>query len=267
MRQPLDKWQQVRANDLDEEVLWETFHENSKTGRHDLVPIGSAVVAQMQKLHESLPFDGYPRIALPREWPPPALSLNDAIARRTTARELGPCPVQLQHLAALLFNAYGVTRDNSGTSYVRAFRTVPSGGGLYPLELFFHARGVSGLEAGLYHYDAAQHCLRLLRVGDRSSEIAACLVQPELAERASIVVFLTALFERSTFKYRDRGYRFVLLEAGHVAQNINLSAVAYGYGVVNVGGFFDREVDAWLGLDGVEHSTVYLNVIGQKLGA
>ena len=64
------------------------------------------------------------------------------------------------------------------------------------------------------------------------------MLQPEIGMTATILIFITALFERSTFKYQDRGYRYTLLEAGHVAQNLNLVANALGYGAVNIGGFF-----------------------------
>lgn len=74
-----------------------------------------------------------------------------------------------------------------------------------------------------------------------------------------------AVFERSTFKYGDRGYRYALLEAGHVAQNLNLAATALNYGCVNIGGFFDRKIDQFLGLDGLTHSTIYMMLIGQAV--
>jgi SagB-type dehydrogenase family enzyme len=87
---------------------------------------------------------------------------------------------------------------------------------------------------------------------------------PELALGASLIVFITAIFERSIFKYGDRGYRFVFLEAGHVGQNINLVTNALGLGCTNIGGFFDRQIDDFLGIDGVTHSTIYMMAIGKK---
>ena len=77
-------------------------------------------------------------------------------------------------------------------------------------------------------------------------------------------LFVTAEFARSTFKYGERGYRFVLLEAGHLAQNVNLAAAGLGLGCLDVGGYYDRQVDEWLGLDGVTHSTVYLLALGAE---
>jgi SagB-type dehydrogenase family enzyme len=90
------------------------------------------------------------------------------------------------------------------------------------------------------------------------------MVQAEVGRNASLIIFITAIFERSVFKYGDRGYRFIFLEAGHVAQNINLVSNALGLGSVNIGGFFDREIDDFLDLDGVTHSTIYMIAIGKK---
>lgn len=89
------------------------------------------------------------------------------------------------------------------------------------------------------------------------------MVQPDLVARASLIIFITALFERSIFKYGNRGYRFVMLEAGHVAQNLNLVAIALGLKTLNIGGYFDRAIDDFLGLDGVTHSTIYMLAVGQ----
>jgi SagB-type dehydrogenase family enzyme len=108
--------------------------------------------------------------------------------------------------------------------------------------------------------------LRRLQEGNLSRQIADGLVgfQSNLAFDTSLILFLTAVFERSTFKYGARGYRFVLLEAGHVAQNINLVATALGMGCVNLGGYYDRRIDDLLNLDGVTHSTVYMIALGEK---
>jgi len=170
----------------------------------------------------------------------------------------------MEQLASVLYHAYGVTRTNEGTVFPRPFRTVPSAGALYPLELFFHTVHTEGLNPGLYHYNASQHNVCLLRRADETQRIANALVQPAIARGASVVLFITAMFERTLFKYADRGYRFVMLEAGHVAQNVNLCTSALSLGCVNVGGFRDREIDGFLELDGVMHSTIYLIAIGER---
>ena len=155
-----------------------------------------------------------------------------------------------------------MARSNEGTSFPRPFRTVPSGGALYPLELYVHAKNVDGLQPGLYHYNPAQNHICCLLEGDQTAHISQAVVQPAVIQETAIQIFLSAIFERSTFKYGDRGYRFVLLEAGHVAQNMNLVSTSLGLGVLNIGGFFDQEIDDWLGIDGITHSTVYMLALG-----
>ena len=257
------KWQELVLSRGDPDLTWELFHENSKTNPYIYPPSDEEVLAVMSMRWESLPFEGYPVIPLPLERTRLNLSVEEAITRRTTARNMAPVPIRLEDAATLLYCAYGITRQNIGTNFPRPFRTVPSGGALYPLELFFYSEHVQGLAPGIYYYNPTVNALSRVREGNESQRLAGVLVQPELVEQASMIVFITALFERSTFKYGDRGYRFVLLEAGHVAQNLNLAAVGLGLSCVNLGGFFDRRADDLLDLDGLAHSTVYLIAIGQ----
>jgi SagB-type dehydrogenase family enzyme len=259
------KWHALRLPPSDEGLVWELFHENSKTSRYQSFLPDALVVAEMQQLHESLPYANFPAIALPGSLTPLKLSLADAIVARVTAQHIEPCALTLEQVATMLYYAYGVTRDNEDTLFVRPFRTIPSGGALYPLEIFFHSTHVEGLAPGIYHYNAAEHRLAFVREGDATCTIAEALVQQNLAADSALIFFTTALFDRTIFKYGDRGYRFVFLEAGHVAQNINLVATALGFGCVNIGGFFDRQVDELLGLDGLMHSTIYLTAIGRRL--
>jgi SagB-type dehydrogenase family enzyme len=223
------------------------------------------IIQRMLELEECLPYDQYPVVPLPAERLSLALPLGEVLTRRASARNYGPYSLRLTELATILHFAYGITRSNEGTGFPRPFRAVPSGGALYPLEIYFHSASLEQERPGLYHYNPLRNELRLLREGDCSTAIARGLVsfQSQLAIDACAVLFLTAIFERSTFKYGARGYRFVLLEAGHVAQNINLVAAALGLGCVNIGGYYDRQIDEFLDLDSVTHSTVYMVALGK----
>jgi len=259
-------WEQILVPENPDGEAWELFHESSKTARHDPPIRNEEVRARMQGMWPSLPYEGYPAIDLPTERAPLGLSLEQAILTRETARDIAPCPLEIDQLAALLHYSYGVTRDARDQGFPRPFRVVPSGGALYPLEIYFHSSQVNGLSPGLYHYNPSENQVKLLREGDQTRRLSLALVQQNLALDSAMMVFITALFARSSFKYRERGYRFVLLEAGHVAQNLNLVANALGLGTVNIGGFFDREVDALLELDGVVHSIVYCIAVGARGG-
>ncbi|GAA1025410.1 MULTISPECIES: SagB/ThcOx family dehydrogenase [Amycolatopsis] len=258
-------WDQLTHPPAPEDELWSVFHENSKTTRHFLALPDAAVLARMRQLHETLEYAQYPAVPLPERPRPLTAELGPVLRGRTSVREFAQSTVDFDALASVLHHAYAVNRP-AGGGQPRSFRTTPSPGGLYPLEVYLHATGVTGLRSGLYHYDPAGAVLRHLHDGDLTRDLAACYVQREIVTGARILVFLTAWFERATFKYGDRGYRFALLEAGHVAQNLGLAAAALGLGAVNLGGYFDHELDDLLRLDGVTASTVYSLALGPVTG-
>lgn len=248
-----------------EDVAWESFHENSKTsrvephvyfGRH---PSDRTVVTMMQGLRDVKPYADRERLALPALSTPSGMSVEDALLGRESAREFATGPVDLVDLATVLRCSQGVSRDNIDNSFPRPFRAVPSGGALYPLEVYLWSRSVTDLPTGLYHHDPRSNELDVL--GEIDLDTA--FVQQDLVRSAAVVLLMSAVFFRSVFKYGDRGYRFVLIEAGHLAQNILLAARSRGLAGVPIGGYFDREVDRALGLDGLHESVVYSVLIGR----
>ncbi|HEV8327540.1 MAG TPA: SagB/ThcOx family dehydrogenase [Nitrospiraceae bacterium] len=255
-------WEDLGIGSGHDDILWELFHENTKLSRCFSGRSPKEIEKHVEGLQESLSFDGYPIITLPRLLPPMAMSVGKAIQSRTSEREMIPRMVRLKQLATILHHSYGVTRRAGYGD--RGLRATPSAGALFPLELFVHARCVHDLAPGLYHYNPTKHHLRHVRKGDCTEEIGNCFTEPAIPRQASLIVFVTALFERTTFKYGDRGYRFVFLEAGHVVQNINIVCSALRLGSLNVGGFFDREIDKFLRLNGLNHSIIYIVVIGSK---
>jgi SagB-type dehydrogenase family enzyme len=254
---------QINLDENTKECLWELFHENSKLSPYTQFPSQQEVLQWMNELWQSLPFTGYPLIELPTQLTPLETPLMQVLAERMTVRGLSPCTITLEKLATILHYAYGITRDNQGTGFPRPFRTVPSAGALYPLEIFLHSTHIAGLPGGLYHFNTEKTHLRLLREGDETARIREALPHKHIADGAALMIFITAMFERSTYKYGERGYRFTLLEAGHMAQNINLVTMGLGLDCMLVGGFYDRQIDAILELDGLSHSTVYMVAIGQ----
>jgi len=263
-----------------DELAWETFHENSKTSRHaphvyfGRHPSDTEVVDTMRRLREVAPHAGRDRLVLPPDDVAGGAAVRALLRERASARAFGAGPVTLADLAAVLRCGYGVTRDERAAGYPRTFRSSPSGGALYPLELFVWARDVPGLPPGLHHYDPLDDELDVLAPLPGADEpagvdepdgadLAAAFVQSDLVRSAAAVVLLSAVFFRSTFKYGDRGYRFVLLEAGHVAQNVVLAALSLGAAAVPLGGYFDREVDDLLGLNGIDESVVYAVALGR----
>jgi SagB-type dehydrogenase family enzyme len=162
-------------------------------------------------------------------------------------------------LSQLLWAAQGITRESRGVD----FRTSPSAGALFPIETYLVIHDVEGIDAGLYHYDVEHHRLDQLKLGNFRTEIARAALDQRFAAHANVVFVWTAIFERSKWKYRERAYRYIYLDAGHIAQNAALAAVALDLGSCQIGALYDGEANDLLGVDGVEESTVYMTVVGR----
>lgn len=191
----------------------------------------------------------------------------ELVAERRSEREFAARPLALTELAGILHAAYGRTHQllaEAPPGIGPQLRAVPSGGGLYPLEIFAFAWSVDGLDPGLYHFDPLRRVVEIVLVGDLSKDVAAAMVYPDPATGCAVLVAVAAVFWRTRFKYGLRGYRFALLEAGHVMQNVLLAATALGLASVPLAGFFDARLDQVLGLDGVEESTLYTAAIGRR---
>jgi SagB-type dehydrogenase family enzyme len=134
---------------------------------------------------------------------------------------------------------------------------VPSGGALYPLEVYVALR-----RDGVHRYDPGLHTLEEHEHGDPWPALEAACPLPGLLDGGSAALLLLAVFGRTRFKYGQRGYRFALLEAGHVVQNVALAAAALDVPALPLGGFYDAQVDELVGADGLEESVVYGVVLG-----
>jgi len=164
------------------------------------------------------------------------LSFEEAVKRRRSVRDFSPEAVSLQDLSQILWAAQGITGEGDFG------RSCPSAGALYPLEIFVAVRKVERLKAGVYQYDVFQHELELIARGDRSEQLAeACLSQLFVAE-APISFIIGVDYSRITWRYGERGIRYVHFEVGHCGQNICLQATALGLGAVPIGAFWDKQV-------------------------
>ena len=139
---------------------------------------------------------------------------------------------------------------------------MPSAGALYPLELYVIVQAVRGVAAGVYHYNPFRHLLSQLRAHRRSPRLRGALADPTLAGCAAAIVVVTAVFWRSRFKYGQRGYRFALLEAGHLVQNAVLAATELDLVALPFGGFYDRRLDELVGVDSLDEASVHTLILG-----
>ena len=191
------------------------------------------------------------RLPSPRQ---PRCSLWRALDRRWSRRDFNGAALARRSLATLLDAGYGLRAGSR--------RTVPSGGALYPLELYVAAHEIDDVAAGVYRYDPRRHALEELDRSDPWPRLEGASPFPGLLDGAAAVLLVLAVFGRTRFKYGQRGVRFVLLEAGHVVQNVVLAATALDLPALPLGGFYDAQVDALLDADGVEESVVYGVVLG-----
>lgn len=220
-----------------------------------------------------------PVISLPMPAPTldehPAPDLFTCVAKRRSVRSFGATPISLLELSRLLWASAGIT-----TSYITPhgqdfYRAAPTAGALYPIETYVVVNRVEDLEPGLYHYRVAgldilerpiaegSHALEQIRTGDLRSEMAAAALDQLICARAGAVFLWTAVFARSVWKYKERAYRYFYLDAGHMAAQLALAAVAQGLGGCPIAAFYDDEVNTLLGIDGETEGIMYMTAVGR----
>ena len=196
------------------------------------------------------------RIELPEPRYESKVSIEEALLSRRSIREYTGEPLTLQEVSQLLWATQGITDP-------RGFRTAPSAGALYPLELYVVVGDVENLAKGVYRYEPQEHELIKVLDGDQRLEVAKAALKQESVEKAAIDIVVTAVYERTTVKYGDRGIRYVHMEVGHAAQNLCLQATAMNLGTVTVGAFYDEQVKEVLNLPENEQP-LYIIPVGKK---
>ncbi|WP_341367357.1 SagB/ThcOx family dehydrogenase [Yoonia sp. BS5-3] len=190
-------------------------------------------------------------------------ALDELAASRHSDRSFSDAPLSLADLARLLRSAYaalGPDMMENGQKFLR--RPVPSAGGLYPLELYALVRNVDGLAKSIYHYDTIGDALETVSVSDWEPQARHAFHTWSFVKDAPVVLCIGAVFDRNQAKYGPRGYRYILLEAGHVVQNICLRAAELGLGSLCMGGYQDSLVNPLIGLDGVKEAVIYSVAVG-----
>jgi SagB-type dehydrogenase family enzyme len=183
-----------------------------------------------------------------------SLSIEEGLNTRRSVREFTDESLSLSEVSQLLWAAQGVTS-------LEGARTVPSAGGLYPLEVYLISGMVMGLPAGIYRYDTNGHALFPIGAGDRRRDLSAASFSQKSVEDGAINLIISAVYSRTTQKYGVRGTRYVDMEAGHAAQNIALQSLALGLGAVTIGAFDDGSVKKLLALS-EDETPLYVIPVG-----
>lgn len=236
------------------------FHQYTKSLKHR-IPRDSSLWPEEWK---TIYYKTYPRLPKTElKHKKRRFDLFEALKNRQSRREMASEEISNEELSLLLKYSCGITRRREGGD---GRRPQASGGARYPIETYcLVVRPGKDLKQGLFHYNIADHCLETLWVKKFSREDLEKLATYEFVHNASLLVFLTAVFWRTQNKYGQRGYRFILQESGHIAQNVYLLCEALNLKCCALGGFriSDEQIEKLLMIDGVTESLVYTLAVGK----
>jgi len=204
---------------------------------------GGAILNQRLKNRQVLE-----EIALPPPQAKGTMSLEETLAKRRSIRQFASRSLSLAQIGQLMWAAQGITDP------ARGFRTAPSAGALYPLEIYLVTPD------GLYHYVPQGHLLERLRRDDPRKDLAAAGLDQEQIRQAALNIVIAAVVRRTEVKYHERAMRYIFIEIGHVAENILLQATALGLGSVPIGAFDDGRVARLLGLSQGEEALYIISL-------
>jgi SagB-type dehydrogenase family enzyme len=241
------------------------FHHATRdvpfTAPEDIIKRGQRVAPRTRDdLIKTLP--GAPVVQLPDA---ERGGFAEVLLARRTWRQFGAGPIALEQLGTLLQLTAGVQRWEQSMAGAAVLKTSPSGGATHPGELYAFALDVTGLARGLYHYRADRNALELIRSGGERDEVERYLPTQWWYRDAAVVVFFTAVFARSFWRYNyARAYRALLIEAGHQCQTFCLTATSLGLAPFSVMALADSAIEHDLGLDGTTESVLYAAGVGRK---
>lgn len=261
-----DRLASQASNEYQSPKLYEIFHENTKLNSHKLKIFQSHVGKHISNpdfkessLENNKCYPTLKRIKLNIS-KLPALNIQSCILNRKSVRNFTSDPMQYNELSNILYYSAGL---NDHKKYKINFRNEPSAGALYPLEIYIVINRVNNIHTGIYHYNIRENCLELLKeVNDICNLVDDYHIKDQSITTANATLLVTAIFKRTTFKYGNRGYRFILTEVGHLLQNIALTSTTYGIGTCELGGYEDDEINHLLDIDGVYEAIVGEMAIG-----
>ncbi len=193
----------------------------------------------------------------------PELDIRTAIDNRVSVRRYAESSLSLEELSYLLWCTQGIRQT---TSRPVTLRTVPSAGSRHAFETYLLINRVEGMTPGLYRYVASQHALLEIDISKTIHEkISTACFSQKMVESDAVTFIWVAVIERMAWRYGERAYRYLHLDAGHVCQNLYLAAEPIECGVCAVAAFEDNDLNASLHVDGKSQFVIYLATVGKKL--
>jgi SagB-type dehydrogenase family enzyme len=238
------------------EEIGDRYHQETKY-RRESMPQGGLDWAHQPSPYKEFahPLNRFPVRPLGQKG---GKSLWEAVAQRRSVRDFSDESVTFHELSQMIWATQGITFKVQGFD----FRASPSAGALYPIETYLVANRVEEIPSGLYHYDVREAQLILLKEGDFGPELSRAGLGQEMLGEAACVFVWTGIVGRSKWKYRERAYRYIYMDVGHIGQTLYLAATALDLGCCTVGAFFDEEVDRVIGVDGKNEVSLYLGAVG-----
>ena len=198
----------------------------------------------------------------------PEISLYQAIEQRRSLRSYADKAFSQQELSFLLWATQWVRDFRSNEKAEIAFRNVPSAGARHPFETYLLINNVEGIHPGIYYYQPIKHGLVQFRVGTEWAEtVCTGAFDQEMVKTGAVTFIWVAIPNRTTWRYSQRGYRYLYLDAGHVGQNLHLAAEAINAGACMIGAFYDEGMNEILELDGKTAFVIYMASLGKKQAA
>lgn len=200
------------------------------------------------------------QIPLSFKWDLDEARLKLLVQNRRSIRKYSSEIMKLEDISFLLWASQGVTAK-AGKHF---FRSVPSAGALYPYETYIVLKGIEDVQDGIYHFNVDSFSLEQLEVGDYSKQLSNASLNQKFMIEAPVTFLWTGVLSRCMGKYGERALRYILIELGHVCQNILLGAEALGCGGCPVAAFFDDEINELLNVDGKDELVLYAASAGRK---
>ncbi len=207
-------------------------------------------------------YPGKRRVALPEPVAEPARTLVEIVRQWAPAQDFGGGSMTIAQLGRLLHFTNGVTMKPPAGGKGSARRAAPSAGALYSGEVYVAAARVQDLEPGIYYYEVAQHRLVEVAAGFEPARLADAFERPASIEAAAATILLTNVFGRYSWRYANRGYRYALIDSGHIGENLRLAAASAGLAQRDFLAFRDDLLNDLLAIDGVKEAVCSVHAVG-----